>query len=155
MRPGQRLNLKSAVAVFAVSLRGLGLVAPLAWNDTSLSPRARYTLVGPGFLLVLASTVYLDAVRRDAPCCLFFAIACGFVVWPLAAVPLAGISVASLWTLACRYPDTVERGAIHTALCVLLLLFHPRCKTHFTFNPPPVALLCFFGAQSLRTTRTC
>ena len=139
MRPGKRQNLRSAIAVAAVSLLGVLMSGPLAWEaPDTLSFRARYTLVGPGALLVVASAVHVDAVRRDGFCCLWAAITLGFLCWPLCLVPFAGMSVAGLWKLACRHPDLAQRGgdAIALARTPFLTQRCARCFTQLLFRAP-------------------
>lgn len=115
MRPGVRSKVKSALAVLVISAWGLVLHTPLALNTDieSISQRAKIACLVPGTVLLLLSLIATLGTATDSACLLWLATIVGFIYWPVGVAPFALYSVSGLWTLACRFPESLPtRGDI-------------------------------------------
>ena len=112
MRPGQRNAIKAALIVMVMTMWCIVLLLPLAFDGgKSIEPRVKHVLITPPILLFLLSLALVDAISADATCRLSITTWLGMLLWPVAALPMCGLSCGLFWVLACRYPDTASNFA--------------------------------------------
>ena len=115
MRPGVRSKVKSALAVLVIPAWGLVLHAPLVLNTDieSISQRIKIACLVPGVGLLVLSLIATLGTIIDSACLLRLATICGCIYWPVGVAPFAFYSVSGLWTLACRFPESLPaRGLV-------------------------------------------
>jgi hypothetical protein len=119
MRPGVRSKVKSALAVLVFSAWGLALHVPMALdaNTEAISPRVKMASLVPGAALFALSFLAAVGTATDAACLLRVVTTLGFSLWPVGVAPFAFFSVGGLWTLACRFPESLPvQGASSKAM---------------------------------------